>query len=186
VPHDPDGLVELLGGKDAFFAKLEDLFRLPSYPEGQPKLLDVSGLIGQYAHGNEPSQHIAYLFAREGRPERTQEIVRDVVRKFYSLEPDGVCGNEDNGQMSAWYVFAAMGFYPLDPAAGEYVLGAPQVPGVTLSLPDGKTLAVRAENWSDGNVHVKSVTFRGKKVEGHSIRHSDLVQGGELVFEMAP
>ena len=112
--------------------------------------------------------------------------MRDVVRKFYSLEPDGVCGNEDNGQMSAWYVFAAMGFYPLDPAAGEYVLGAPQVPGVTLSLPDGKTLAVRAENWSDGNVHVKSVTFRGKKVEGHSIRHSDLVQGGELVFEMAP
>ena len=186
VPHDPDGLVELLGGKDAFFAKLEELFSLPSYPEGQPKLLDVSGLIGQYAHGNEPSQHIAYLFAREGRPGRTQEIVRDVVRKFYSLEPDGVCGNEDNGQMSAWYVFAAMGFYPLDPAAGEYVLGAPQVPGVTLSLPDGKTLAVRAENWSDGNVHVKSVTFRGKKVEGHSIRHSDLVQGGELVFEMAP
>ena len=184
VPHDPDGLVGLLGGKERFFAKLEELFRLPSYPEGQPKLLDVSGLIGQYAHGNEPSQHIAYLFAREGRPERTQELVRDIVRRFYSLEPDGICGNEDNGQMSAWYIFAALGFYPLDPTLGEYVIGAPQVPGVTLSLPGGKKLVVRAEGWSGDNVHVKSVAFNGRKVEGHSLRHADLVKGGELVFEM--
>jgi len=186
VPHDPDGLVELLGGKERFFEKLERLFALPSHPEGQPRLVDVTGLVGQYAHGNEPSQHIAYLFAREGRPARTQELVREIVRRFYSLAPDGICGNEDSGQMSAWYVFAAMGFYPLDPTAGEYVLGAPQVPGVALALPDGKKLTVRAENWSEENVYVKSVSFNGVRVEGHSIRHADLVKGGELVFEMSP
>lgn len=167
--------------------KLEELFKLPSELEGQPKLLDVTGLIGQYAHGNEPSQHIAYLFAREGRPARTQEIVREVVNRFYSLAPDGVCGNEDAGQMSSWYVFAAMGFYPLDPAAGEYVLGAPQVPGVELRLGRGDAaLRVVAKNWSPENAHVKSISFRGMPVDGHSIRHADLVKGGELVFEMVP
>ena len=187
VPHDPDGLVELLGGKERFFARLEELFKLPSEPEGHPKLLDVTGLIGQYAHGNEPSQHIAYLFAREGRPERTQEIVREIVNRFYSLAPDGVCGNEDAGQMSAWYVFAAMGFYPLDPAAGEYVLGAPQVPAVELRLGrEDAVLRVVAKNWSPENVHVKSISFRGRPVEGHSIRHADLATGGDLIFEMAP
>ena len=187
VPHDPDGLVELLGGREEFFSKLETLFALPSEPEGQPKLVDVSGLIGQYAHGNEPSQHIAYLYAREGRPARTQELVREIADRFYSLAPDGVCGNEDAGQMSAWYVFAAMGFYPLDPASGEYVLGAPQVPGVELKLGRGDAvLRVVAKNWAPGNVHVRSISFRGKPVVGHSIRHADMVKGGDLVFEMMP
>ena len=186
VPHDVEGLIELLGGRTKFLAKLDELFALPSEPEGQPKLLDVTGLIGQYAHGNEPSHHVAYLFACAGRPERTQELVREIVGRFYTLSPDGVCGNEDAGQMSAWYVFAALGFYPVNPAAGEYVLGAPQVPGVKLALPGGKTLSVRAENWSEKNVHVKSVTFNGRPVTGHSVKHADLVAGGELVFEMMP
>ncbi len=184
VPHDPDGLVELLGGKEKFFAKLERLFTLPSYPEGQPKLVDVSGLIGQYAHGNEPSQHVAYLFARLGRPARTQELVREITDKFYALAPDGVCGNEDAGQMSAWYLFAAMGFYPVDPVGGDYVLGAPQVPEVRVALANGKALVVRAKNLSKANKYVKSISWNGKPVTGPSVRHADLVQGGELVFTM--
>ncbi len=184
VPHDPEGLAELLGGKDQFLDKLERLFTLSSEPEGLPKLVDVSGLIGQYAHGNEPSHHVAYLFARMGRPSRTQELVREIMDKFYSLAPDGVCGNEDGGQMSAWYLFSAMGFYPVDPASGDYVLGAPQVPEVCVALAKGKKLVIRAENFSQKNKYVKSVTWNGKPVVGHSVRHADLVRGGELVFTM--
>ena len=184
VPHDVPGLVELLGGRGKFLAKLEELFRLPSEPEGQPKLLDVTGLVGQYAHGNEPSQHIAYLFAQTGRPERTQELVREICDRFYTLSPDGICGNEDNGQMSAWYLFACLGFYPVDPVGGTYVLGAPQVPEVTLALPNGKLLAVRAEGLSAANKYVKSVAWNGRPVAGPTVRHADLVQGGALVFTM--
>ena len=184
VPHDVDGLVELLGGKEKFLSKLENLFTLPSFPEGLPKLLDVSGLIGQYAHGNEPSQHIAYLFTMAGRPWRTQELVREICDRFYSLEPDGVCGNEDNGQMSAWYIFSAMGFYPVDPVGGEYIIGAPQLPEIWLTLGNGGKLFVKAKNLSPANKYVKSVAFNGKRIEGCRIRHSELVKGGELVFEM--
>jgi predicted alpha-1,2-mannosidase len=203
VPHDPDGLAELLAGREKFFGKLEELFRLPSHPEGQPKLVDVTGLIGQYAHGNEPSHHIAYLFARMGRPERTQELVREVMDRFYPARPDGICGNEDGGQMSAWYIFSAMGFYPLNPSSGEYVLGAPQIPEITIQLAsevgvgeetdkfrstttteNHNSLRIRAKNLSAANKYVKSVTFNGVPVVGHSIRHADLVKGGELVFEM--
>ena len=184
VPHDVPGLVELLGGRGKFLAKLEELFRLPPEPEGQPKLLDVTGLLGQYAHGNEPSQHIAYLFAQAGRPERTQELVREICDRFYTLSPDGICGNEDNGQMSAWYLFACLGFYPVDPVGGTYVLGAPQVPEVTLALPNGKLLAVRAEGLSAANKYVKSVSWNGRPVAGPTVRHADLVQGGSLVFTM--
>lgn len=101
---------------------------------------DVTGLIGQYAHGNEPSHHVAYLYTLAGRPDRTAEVVREVFDKFYLNRPDGLCGNDDCGQMSAWYLFSAMGFYPVNPASGEYVLGAPQVPQVTLSLPNGKKI----------------------------------------------
>ena len=184
VPHDVDGLISLLGGREKFLAKLDELFALPSEPEGQPKLLDVTGLIGQYAHGNEPSQHIAFLYALAGRPGRTQELVREVCDTFYSLEPDGVCGNEDNGQMSTWYLFATMGFYPVDPAKGEYVLGAPQVAEVEVTLPKGRKLTIKANGLSEKNKYVKSVTWNGQPVTGPTIRHTDLVKGGTLAFEM--
>ena len=184
VPHDVDGLADLLGGRDACLSKLERLFVLPSEPEGLPKLDDVSGLIGQYAHGNEPSHHIAYLFALMGRPERTQELVREVCEKFYSLETDGIVGNEDGGQMSAWYLFTALGFYPVDPSSGEYVLGAPQVPEATIRLPAGRRLTIRARKLSAENKYVKSVTWNGEVVKGPTVRHADLVRGGDLVFEM--
>ena len=149
----------------------------------------MTGLIGQYAHGNEPSQHIAYLYALAGRPARTQELVREVCDRFYTLEPDGVCGNEDCGQMSSWYLFAAMGLYPVDPTGGEYVLGAPQVPSVQVQVKgegdQWKTFSVVARGLSTANKYVKSVTWNGKPVTGPTIRHADIVKGGELVFEMA-
>lgn len=185
VPHDVKGLTELLGGREKFLAKLDQLFALPSEPEGQPKLLDVTGLIGQYAHGNEPSQHIAYLYALSGRPARTQELVRTICDTFYSTAPDGICGNEDGGQMSAWYIFSAMGFYPVDPVGGEYVLGAPQLPEVEIDLGRASArLRIVAKNLSAQNQYVKSVTFNGVPVNGVTIRHEDLVRGGELIFEM--
>jgi putative alpha-1,2-mannosidase len=119
-----------------------------------------------------------------GRPWRTQELVREICEKFYSLESDGVCGNEDNGQMSAWYIFSAMGFYPVDPVGGEYIIGAPQLPEIWLTLGNGGKLFVKAKNLSPANKYVKSVTFNSKKIEDYRIHHSELAKGGELVFEM--
>ncbi len=184
VPHDVEGLIDLLGGREAFRAKLEALLALPEHPEGQAGLVDVSGLIGQYAHGNEPSHHVAYLFALAGAPWRTQELVRDICTRFYSLTPDGICGNEDGGQMSAWYIFSAMGFYPVDPSGGEYVLGAPQLDEVSIALANGKHLTIKARNLSRANRYVASVTWNGRPLATATIRHADLVRGGELVFEM--
>ena len=189
VQHDVPGLMELLGGRDKFLAKLETLFTLPSETPGLPPLDDVSGLIGQYAHGNEPSHHVAYLFALAGEPKRTQELVRELTgEKFYSLKPEGICGNEDGGQMSAWYLFSVLGFYPVDPSSGEYVLGAPQVEkAIIRSTPTPNTytsLTIIARGLSEKNKYVKSVTWNGVPIMNGKIRHADLVKGGELVFEM--
>jgi predicted alpha-1,2-mannosidase len=145
--------------------------------------------VGQYAHGNEPSHHTIYLFQYAGRPDRTAELVREVCDRFYRPEPDGLCGNDDCGQMSAWYLFSAMGFYPLNPCGGEYVLGAPQVPKVVLRVPP-RTFTVVAKNLSKENKYVKSVTLNGKPLVGRGVldapilRHADIMRGGELVFEM--
>ena len=184
VMHDPEGLISLFGGKDAFARKLDTLFTLPEKVEGAGWVGDVSGLIGQYAHGNEPSQHTVYFFQYAGRPRRTAELVRQVFDKFYLNKPDGLCGNDDCGQMSAWYVFGAMGFYPFNPCGGEYVLGAPQLPEVTLALPGGKTFKVVARNLSRENKYVKSVTLNGAPLKGFKLTHDQVVAGGELVFEM--
>ena len=141
-------------------------------------------MIGQYVHGNEPSHHVPYLYQSVGRPDRTAEVVREIFDRFYAPKPDGLCGNDDCGQMSAWYVFSAMGFYPLNPCGGEYVLGAPQLPRMVLRLSDRKTFTVTAKNLSKENKYVKSVTLNGKPVEGFILRHADILAGGELVFEM--
>ena len=150
------------------------------------KVLDVTGLIGQYAHGNEPSHHVAYFYPLAGRPGRTAEVVREVCDRFYRNAPDGLSGNDDCGQMSAWYVFSAMGFYPFNPCGGEYVIGAPQVPKVTLHFGrKSPTFTIVAKNLSKENKYVKSVTLNGKPVTDWKIRHADIMAGGELVFEMA-
>ena len=187
VLQDPEGLMSAMGGKTSFVNKLNGLFAQPEQVEGMGFALDATGLIGQYAHGNEPSHHTAYLFTLAGRPDRTAEIVREVCDKFYRPEPEGLCGNDDCGQMSAWYLFSAMGFYPVNPCGGEYVIGAPQVPLVQVKVggeDERRTFRVVAKNLSKENKYVKSVTLNGKPITDWKIRHAEIMKGGELVFEM--
>ncbi len=184
VQHDPEGLIELMGGKEIFAAKLDSLFFLTPTAKQTGSVLDVTGLIGQYAHGNEPSHHVAYLYMYAGKPWKTQEIIREIFDRFYLAKPDGLCGNDDCGQMSAWYIFSAMGFYPVNPAGGDYVLGAPQIEKIDLSLPDGKTFTVEAKNLSNENKYVQSVELNGQPYTESIIRHKDIMNGGQLVFTM--
>ena len=134
VLHDIDGLIDLMGGKEAFTTKLDSLFFLQSDVKSTGFVGDVTGLIGQYAHGNEPSHHVVYMYTLAGEQWRTAELVREIFDKFYLPKPDGLCGNDDCGQMSAWYMFSALGFYPVDPVSGNFVLGAPQIPQATIHL----------------------------------------------------
>ncbi len=186
VQHDVDGLIELFGGNKTFVEKLNFLFKNNETSTTQASGFtgDVSGFIGQYAHGNEPSHHIIYLFALAGEKWRTQELVREVFDKFYSPTPDGLCGNEDCGQMSAWYIFSAMGFYPVDPVSTEYVLGAPQLSEVEVDLGNNKSFKMIARNFSKDNKFVKSVKLNGKIINGLKIKHSDILQGGTIEFDM--
>lgn len=181
VQHDVPGLIKLMGGNDAFCQKLDSLFTMKL--EGK-SLADVTGLIGQYAHGNEPSHHVAYLFALAGQPARTQELVREIVSTQYHPTPEGLCGNDDCGQMSAWYMLSCMGFYPVDPVSAQYVFGAPQLPRISLSLPGGKRFTVVAEQLSETNRYVKAIYLNGKRYRKNYISHADIVKGGELRFVM--
>ena len=180
VQHDVPGLIELFGGEEAFLNKLDSVFTV----ELKTTQADVTGLIGQYAHGNEPSHHVTYLYTLAGRPERTQELVRQIFDTQYRPEPDGLCGNDDCGQMSAWYMFSAMGFYPVDPVSGNYVFGAPQMPQITLNLANGKTFTVIAEGISAENKYVESVTLNSEPYTKNYITHEDILNGGTLVFKM--
>jgi len=186
VLHDPEGLMELMGGREAFFAKLNTFFTLPDYVpvEGEQKTM-ILGFVGQYAHGNEPSHHVAYLFPYAGQGWRTAEIVRQVCAEQYVNKPDGLTGNDDCGQMSAWYIFSSLGFYPVNPCADGYVFGAPQLPEMTVDVGNGRTLKIIAKKLSKENLYVRSVRLNGKKISGIKIRHEDVVAGGELVYEMS-
>ncbi len=181
VPQDVYGLMELIGGEETFNKRLDEFFTLESSEE---KLVDVTGVIGQYAHGNEPSHHIGYLFAYGGRQWKTAELVRRIMREFYTDKPDGLIGNEDCGQMSAWYVFSALGFYPVFTASGEYVIGSPIVDKATLNLEGGKTLTIEVENNLPTNVYVQSVELNGTPYLNTFLRHSDIMNGGTLKFKM--
>ena len=180
VQHDVPGLIALFGGEEAFLNKLDSVFTV----ELKTTQADVTGLIGQYAHGNEPSHHVTYLYTLAGRPERTQELVRQIFDTQYRPEPDGLCGNDDCGQMSAWYMFSAMGFYPVDPVSGNYVFGAPQMPQITLKLANGNTFTVIAEGISEENKYVESITLNGEPYTKNYITHEDILNGGTLVFKM--
>ena len=180
VQHDVPGLIALFGGEEPFLNKLDSLFTLKL----ETTQADVTGLIGQYAHGNEPSHHVTYLYALAGRPERTQELIREIFDTQYSPKPNGLCGNDDCGQMSAWYMFSAMGFYPVNPVSGEYVFGAPQLPEFVLHLADGKTFTIKAEGLSEANKYVKSITLNGAPYTKNFISHADIVKGGTLVYQM--
>jgi predicted alpha-1,2-mannosidase len=180
VQHDIPGLIELFGGNRPFIEKLDSVFSVQLVTSQS----DVTGLIGQYAHGNEPSHHVTYLYVLAGQPWRTQELIREVFDRFYRPEPDGLSGNDDCGQMSAWYMFSAMGFYPVDPVSAKYILGAPQMPGFTLHLANGKTFTIKAQNLSREAIYVESVTLDGEPYTLPYITHEDITKGGSLVFRM--
>ena len=184
VQQDVEGLIELLGSKEVFANKLDSLFTLEATPEEMGEVLDVTGLIGQYAHGNEPSHHVIYLYNYANRPWKTQELVREVFDRFYLDKPNGLCGNDDCGQMSAWYVFSAMGFYPVNPCGGEYVIGAPQLKEVVIDLPSRKQFTIKAINLSKTNKYIKSIMLNGEVLKGGILRHSDIMNGGLLEFTM--
>ncbi len=180
VQHDIPGLIKLFGGQKPFLKKLDEFFTLELITSQN----DVTGLIGQYAHGNEPSHHVAYLYALAGRPSRTQELIREIFDTQYHPTVDGLCGNDDCGQMSAWYMLSAMGFYPVNPVSGEYVFGAPQMPKIVLHLPEGKTFTVVADGISAENKYVDYILLNGKKYNKTSISHNTIMQGGTLVYKM--
>ena len=185
VLHDPAGLADILGGPKAMGERLDALFggRLPDLGDSGMSYI-MTGTLGMCVHGNEPSHHIAYLYAYTDRPEKAGPTLRKICEMNYSPRPDGLCGNDDCGQMSAWYLFTALGFYPLDPCGGDYVIGAPQVPRAVVRFGEGTALTVVARNLSSENRSVKSVTFNGRRLEGRVLKHADLVRGGTLEFEM--
>ncbi len=186
VPHDIGGLIQLHGGNEPFITKLDSLFTISSEIRGENASADISGLIGQYAHGNEPSHHIAYMYAYAGAPWKTQERVRMIMESQYTTQPDGLCGNEDCGQMSAWYVMSAMGLYPVNPAEGIYVLGSPIFEEVAIDMGQGKKFEVIAKNNSKENIYVQSATLNDQPLTRLYLTHEELRVGGKLVLEMGP
>ncbi|WP_343583862.1 GH92 family glycosyl hydrolase [Flavobacterium sp.] len=184
VPHNVDEFIKLHGGNDTFTKRLEQLFTESSEITGNNVSADISGLIGQYAHGNEPSHHIAYMFNHAGQPWRTQYWVRHILDTQYNTTANGLSGNEDCGQMSAWYVFSSMGLYPMNPASGEYEIGSPIFEKSTLNLPNGKTFVIEAENVSDKNFYIQSATLNGKTFNKTAISHQEMQKGGILHFVM--
>lgn len=185
VPHDVAGLIDLIGGDNKFTQRLDELFDQELSAEMIKEHEDIAGLIGNYAHGNEPSHHIAYLYNYAGKPWRTQERIRQIMDTLSSDKPDGLAGNDDVGQMSAWYMFSAMGFYPVAPGDLSYAIGAPQIPEITLTLPNGKTFKTIAKGISSTHKYIMRATLNGKLLNRSYITHDDLMSGGTLVYEMS-
>ena len=183
APQDINGLMKLMGGKDAFKQHLDDLFTARSETSGRDQA-DITGLIGQYAHGNEPSHHMAYLYNFVNKPYKTQSLVHQILTQLYTNSPDGISGNEDCGQMSAWYIFSSLGFYPVTPASNQYVIGTPLFPKATINLESGKQFTVVANFISEKNKFIASAKLNGKPLHRTYIRHDEIMNGGTLVFEM--
>ncbi|MDR3261322.1 MAG: GH92 family glycosyl hydrolase [Tannerella sp.] len=184
VPQDVYGYIELMGGREVFVRKLDSLFSVPSYIEGERRMADATGLIGQYAHGNEPSHHIAHLYNYLGEPWKTQQLVDSILYSLYFNDPDGLSGNEDCGQMSAWYLLNAMGFYSFCPGRPEYSIGRPVFDKVTLHLPNKQVFVVEAKNNSKANKYIQSATLNNQPLNSPRFNHSDILQGGHLTLEM--
>ncbi len=187
VPHQPDTMIAMMGGRKAFSARLDSLFTMELEDKYIAKHEDITrdGIIGNYVHGNEPGHHIPYLYNWCGDAWKTQERVRMVMESMYGPGVDGLCGNDDAGQMSAWYVFSSLGFYPFNPGSDEYALGSPLVKEALIHLGNGKSLRIIAKNQSSGNVFVHRVSLNGKELEEPFITHSQIMEGGELVFDMS-
>jgi len=185
-PQDEAGLIKLLGGDEKLVAKLDAMFDAKVDPKQYADVEDIAGMIGQYIHGNEPSHHLAYLYNYAGQPWRTQERLRQIVDSQYKPTVDGLVGNDDLGQMSAWLLFTSLGFYPVAPASNEYVIGRPFVNRAILELPNGKTFRIVAENMGPANRYVESVSLNGANLDRSYLLHSEIIKGGELRFVMGP
>lgn len=183
VAHDIDGLIELTGGEARFAERLDSMFTYETADKSKLPIFST-GMIGQYAHGNEPGHHVIYLYNRVKQPWKTQQYAAQVMHTLYKNTPNGICGNEDCGQMSSWYVFSAMGFYPVDPISGQYEIGSPIFPEVKMYLANGKTFVVRAENVSDENIYIQSVTVNGQPYNKSYITHEMIMQGDTIHFVM--
>lgn len=183
VPQDVSGLINLFGGPDKYEEKLDLLFSTSSEAAGR-KQADITGLIGQYAHGNEPSHHMAYMYNFIGKHWKTQEKIRRLLDEMYSTQPDGLIGNEDCGQMSSWYVLSALGFYPVTPGSQDYIIGSPNVKSASIHLENGKTFKIRVLNPSKENIYIQSIKLNGNEHNQSYISHKAINQGGELIFEM--
>jgi predicted alpha-1,2-mannosidase len=186
VPHQPKSLIKMMGGENAFAQHLDSLFtmELPDKYFAETEDISRDGIIGNYVHGNEPSHHVAYLFNYANQPKKTQKNVRNIISKMYHTGADGLGGNDDCGQMSAWYIFSAMGFYPVAPGSTDYVMGSPLVKSATINLENGNTFSIEVKNQSDKNVYVKKMMLNGKPLEGFILKHEDIMKGGVLVFYM--
>jgi hypothetical protein len=183
VPQDISGFMNLLGGKDKLEENLDELFTAEAETSGRDQA-DITGLIGQYAHGNEPSHHMAYLYNFVNKPHKTQERVHQILTELYRNAPDGISGNEDCGQMSAWYILSSMGFYSVTPASNQYIIGTPLFPKATINLENDKQFTIVAHDISDSNKYIESATLNGKPLNRTFIYHNEVVEGGTLVFQM--
>jgi predicted alpha-1,2-mannosidase len=183
VQHNIEGLTDIIGGKELFEKKLDTMFSLNPLPEDKLPIFST-GMIGQYAHGNEPSHHVAYLYNYIEKPWKTQELVREILETQYKNEPNGHCGNEDCGQMSSWYVFSALGFYPVNPAQGIYAFGSPIIDAATLNLENGKKFTIETKNNSSENKYIQFIELNGKTINRNYITHKEIMNGGTLIFTM--
>ncbi len=183
VPHDINGFATLMGGKEKLVARLDKLFTAPSELHGENVSADVTGLIGQYAHGNEPSHHIIYMYTALGYPEKAAKWLKIVADSMYKTGPDGLVGNDDCGQMSAWYIWSCLGMYPMNPASGEYIFGYPLITSATIQLPDKKQLQIQVKNLNRYDKEgIASITFNGKTILVKSITHQQLLTGGKMII----
>lgn len=184
VPQDIAGLIAAHGGDSRFAERIDAVFDAEVDPKQFAHMEDITGLIGWYAHGNEPSHHVAYLYVYAGQPWRTQERLGQIMESQYAARPDGLAGNDDLGQMSAWFVFTALGFYPVAPASNEYVIGRPFLNRAAMNLPNGKRFSIRADHLDEGHTYIGRVTLNGKPLDRSFIRHEEIMAGGELHFIM--
>ena len=185
VPQDISGLKDLMGGDEMFEKKLDDMFSATTDLSGRQQA-DITGLIGQYAHGNEPSHHMAYLYNYVGKPAKTQKLVRQIMGELYGAGPAGLCGNEDCGQMSAWFVMSAMGFYPVTPGLNYYAIGSPLFDRITLHLENGQEFVIECENNKGSNIYIQTASLNGEDYKKSFIIHDQILKGGLLKFTMGP
>jgi predicted alpha-1,2-mannosidase len=187
APQDPKSLIALMGGNKRFVGYLDSLFtmNLPDKYFAETEDITRDGIIGNYVHGNEPSHHVAYLYNWTDKPWKTQERIRMILPRMYKPTPDGLGGNDDTGQMSAWYIFSTLGFYPVAPGSDQYSIGSPAVNGGVINLDNGKKFTINVKNQGAKNVYVQKITLNGKPLDGLFIGHADIMNGGEITYYMS-